>query len=181
MRYVQLADRLGIAIGIIFEDDDTVSDIVFYRINISVFGIYVDTAVELNVRLRTPDHALRFGARRVRRRVVEPAEHANAPRVGILKIHLIQPCIDGHGAINRIRVEDVAHGRASHLGRLTRILGRRKDRPVFESGKQIPVFRKGHLSRAGADRFPHAHFASIGQLLDGNQLRRAGGGLTSLT
>src|SRR5262249_59333174 len=102
--------RFDISIGIVLKNDNAVPDVIFYRINVAILGIHVDTTVELNIRLRTSDHSFRFGPRRIRRRIVEAIEHSNTPGIGILKVDFIQSRINGDGAVNWIRIEDVADG-----------------------------------------------------------------------
>src|SRR5215831_16545190 len=99
----QFANGFDISAGVILKYDDAVADVVFDRINVAVLGIHIDTAIELNVRLRAANDALRLSPRRIRGRVVQAIEYPNTPRVRILQVDFIQPRVDSDGAIYGIR------------------------------------------------------------------------------
>src|SRR6266704_2871866 len=81
MRNFQLTDGLDVSIGIVRKHHNTVSDVVFYRIDVPVLRVHVNTTVELDIGLRTSNQPLRFGTVGIGRRIVQPVEDADAPRV----------------------------------------------------------------------------------------------------
>src|SRR5205085_4743925 len=97
-----MALRHQITFRVMREHDNTVADVVFYRVNIPIGGVNPNAAVELNVGLRTGNHTLRFGARSAGRRIVEPVEYPDTPRVAVLKKHFVESGVDGDRSVNRI-------------------------------------------------------------------------------
>src|SRR5215831_17216222 len=139
MRDIQFADGFGISVRIVLKNDNAVPDVVFDGINVPVLWVDIDATVELNIRLRAPNDAFRFCARRIRRRVVETIEDPDAPCVGILEVDFVQSRINRHSAVNGISVEYVADGRTSYIRRCDRLLSRRIYWFVFECGEQVVV------------------------------------------
>ena len=169
MRNFQFTDGLDISIGIVRKHHNTVSDVVFYRIDVPVLRVHVNTTVELDIGLRTSNQPLRFGTVGIGRRIVQPVEDADAPRVGVLKEYFVEPGVDCNGRVNGIRISNVANRRTRHIARPPGILRGGIYGPLLEHGKQIVSLRCGDPTRVGASGLPQAHFSKVGQLLDGNQ------------
>src|SRR5439155_12169862 len=119
-------------------------------VDVAIDGVNPDTAVELNIGLRTSDHPLRFGTRSAGRRVVEPVEYADAPRVAVLKEDFVEPHIDANRGINWILVEDAANRGAGHFGCIAGILAGGQHRRFLKRGKKIAVLLVGNMIRNAA-------------------------------
>src|SRR5437773_128611 len=122
MSHLQLTDGRDVSLGILREDDNAVSDVVFDRINVSVLRVNVNASVELDIGLGPPDHSLGFGPVGAGRCVVQPVEYPDAPCVRILHENFIAPGIDRYVAVNWIQIPDVTHGGTSHFDRPASIL-----------------------------------------------------------
>src|SRR5438552_3844284 len=147
MSDLQMTLRREIAFGVMRKHDNTVADVVFYRVNVPTDRVDPNAAVELNVRLCARNHTLRFGARRARRRIIEAVEYPNTPRVTVLEENLIEPHVDANGSVNRIFVEDVANRGPRDFGRVAGLLPGGKYGCFLKSRKQILVLKAGSMIR----------------------------------
>ena len=170
MRHIQLANRRDIAVRVARKHGNAVADIVFDGVNVSVLRVDVNAAVELDVCVFAADHPLRFRARGIRRSIVQPVKHPDAPGVGVLEKHLVVLNVHGDSAVDGIRVQNVSHRWPSHSHCLSGVLRGGIHRFVLERRKQIV----GHqIGMARFHLFRQAHLRVFGQLLNRNQASRA--------
>src|SRR2546422_11031660 len=90
------------------EVGNAVHQVVLTRIDVPVHRVNIHTGVEHQTGLITLNDSLWFRTPRVCRRVREPVEYPDGPKVEILKKYFSGPDIERNGAIAGIRIPEPA-------------------------------------------------------------------------
>ena len=166
----QLSIRRDVALCLGGKDYQRVLRVVIDRIKVAAGRVNIHPALELDLRVPSPDDTLRLGHAGPRRSVVQPVVHYNLEQILIGHDDFITDRIYRHGAVGHVRIVDDPHGFPLRGCQPCCLVRRRS----LRARSKPFLLQRGGQTQRGAGGHPLARRPHLRQRHNRDQPRRAG-------